>query len=86
MRARVSSSEDEGEVLEGRHEMIRKALYSLLMLASASIGSAALAEDSCTNWLLQSDGSEWRQCVRDNGSVYCQRRANGQITNISCLA
>ena len=65
--------------------MLRNSLYCLLFLSSLATGTAALA-DSCSNWLLQSDGSEWRQCVRDNGSVYCQRRANGRITNISCMA
>ena len=50
----------------------------------ATSGLPAVAADSCSVWLRQPNGVEWRQCVRDNGTAYCQERNGNNITTISC--
>lgn len=48
--------------------------------------SNAVAADSCTDWLKQSDGTYWRTCVDDNGRQYCQQlSADGKtISTVKC--
>ena len=65
----------------------RIALAAHLLLAALLGGLAATAhatEDNCTVWLWQTDGSYWRQCVRPNGTVYCQSRKGKTISVVSC--
>lgn len=52
------------------------------VLAMSSV--PAVAADSCSDWLRQPNGVEWRQCVRDNGTAYCQERNGDNITTVSC--
>ena len=56
-------------------------ILSTLFLA---LTLTALAEDSCTNWMKQADGSLWRTCVDDHGNQYCQQSVNGQISRVDC--
>ena len=66
---------------------IRAALAINLLLATLLGGLATTAqatEDNCTVWLWQTDGSYWRQCVRPNGTVYCQSRKGKTISVVSC--
>jgi hypothetical protein len=44
----------------------------------------AVAAPSCTNWMKQPDGSQWRTCVDDKGKQYCESAKNGQISRVSC--
>ncbi len=43
---------------------------------------AAIAPDSCTEWMWQRDGLYWRQCVKDDGSRYCQEADDAKGTNV----
>lgn len=45
---------------------------------------AAAAAPSCTNWMRQSDGSQWRTCVDDKGQQYCESAKDGRISRVSC--
>ncbi|MDO8874887.1 MAG: hypothetical protein Q8M24_01955 [Pseudolabrys sp.] len=64
---------------------MKKLLILIASLSAVSFsGVSAFAADSCSNWLAQGGGVEWRQCVRDNGSRYCQQRSGGQISNVRC--
>ena len=49
------------------------------MMLTASTGIAA---DSCSVWMWQKDGLYWRQCVRDNGTRYCQEADDAKGTNV----
>ncbi|HVL29722.1 MAG TPA: hypothetical protein VM326_03275 [Sphingomicrobium sp.] len=53
-------------------------------LAFAALSTGAPAAPSCTNWMLQSDGSYWRTCVDDQGRQYCERMYNNYITRVAC--
>jgi hypothetical protein len=57
-------------------------VLALLMLA----GMTALAEDNCSVWMKQTDGTYWRTCVEDNGHQYCQTAdSNGKnVTRVAC--
>jgi hypothetical protein len=58
-----------------------------IIVALYLLSSVALAVPSCTNWMVQADGSYWRECVNDDGSRHCYRAANGNgsnATEISC--
>jgi len=57
---------------------------SIVALTLLSLSSPAAAVPSCTVWMAQSDGSEWRTCVDDNGNQYCERKYNGYITRVAC--
>ena len=57
---------------------------AILMTTLVGTGTAALAAPSCTNWLPQSDGSQWRTCVGDDGRQYCESAKNGQVSRVSC--
>lgn len=65
--------------------MTRIRIYTALLAAAlATVGAPALAEPSCTNWMLQSDGSYFRTCVDDQGRQYCESSKNGQVSRVSC--
>jgi hypothetical protein len=40
-------------------------------------GLAAYANPSCSAWMLQQDGSWWRECVNDDGSMHCYTCPSG---------
>lgn len=61
----------------------RNFFYALIIALSAS-SPMALAEPSCTNWITQSDGSQWRTCVGDDGKQYCEVAKDGHISRVSC--
>jgi hypothetical protein len=46
------------------------------------VSSMGIAVDSCSDWLWQKDGLYWRQCVRDNGTRYCQEADDAKGTNV----
>lgn len=55
--------------------------------ALLSISTAANAVATCTAWLLQTDKSEFRTCVGDDGRQYCEqrwRKNNKTIKTVSC--
>lgn len=59
-------------------------IFFLVLLVSPLFVRNVYAATTCSVWLLQSNGTEWRQCVRDDGSVFCQSKNNGQISTVSC--
>ena len=62
---------------------------AIALVTSVSFGSAALAEASCSNWLWQTGGWYWKQCVNDDGSQHCYHASDAQGTGayeISCKA
>ena len=56
----------------------------VIVVAAAFAAGAARAEDSCTNWLPQTDGSYWRTCVDEHGAQYCQQKVGNNITRVAC--
>ena len=54
--------------------------FAIVLLGMMLVSSMGIAVDSCSDWLWQKDGLYWRQCVRDNGTRYCQEAddANGK--------
>lgn len=58
-----------------------------ILLVSQGLGilvAPAWAEPSCTAWMRQADGSDFRTCVGDDGKQYCESSKNGQISRVSC--
>ncbi len=53
-----------------------------LLLAVMLMASMGTAEDSCSTWMWQKEGLYWRQCVRDNGTRYCQEADDAKGTNV----
>lgn len=60
-------------------------LLTLLLVMSAP-GLAFAEADSCTNWMRQPNGTEWRTCVDSQGHQYCEEKsADGKsISRVSC--
>jgi hypothetical protein len=57
-------------------------IFLAVMLA---IASAAMAADSCTNWMPQPDGTQFRTCVDGQGRQYCEQLGkDGKIGRVSC--
>jgi hypothetical protein len=63
---------------------MKKILFALCFAAVILAASFALAVPSCTNWMLQTDGSYFRTCVDDNGNQYCEQSKNGTVSRVSC--
>jgi hypothetical protein len=59
-----------------------KTRFTMLLLGMMLIAGVGLAADSCSDWLWQKDGLYWRQCVRDNGTRYCQEADDAKGTNV----
>lgn len=58
--------------------MTRFSIHTAILAAMLALcGAPAYAEPSCTNWMLQSDGSYFRTCVDDQGKQYCESSKNG---------
>jgi hypothetical protein len=61
-----------------------------VMIFSALLGlssGAALADPSCSDWMKQSDGSWWRECVNDDGTTHCYSATDdtgANATEVSC--
>jgi len=55
-----------------------------LTLALFLTSTPALAEPSCTKWMLQTDGSYFRTCVDDQGKQYCESSKDGKVSRVSC--
>lgn len=55
-----------------------------LTIVLAVSANAVFAAASCSTWLQQSDGSQWRMCVGDNGMQYCEVAKAGYITRVAC--
>lgn len=47
---------------------------------------AAIAPDSCSVWFWEKDGLYWRECVRDNGTQYCQEADDAKGTNVRTVS
>ena len=67
-------------------KMFKRKLFQVAILLTALAGTetAALAVPSCTKWLVQADGSQWRTCVGDDGRQYCELARNGHVSRVSC--
>jgi len=59
-----------------------KTRFTLVLLGMMFVASMAMAVDSCTDWMWQKEGLYWRQCVRDNGTRYCQEADDAKGTNV----
>ncbi len=48
-------------------------------------GTTTVAGKSCSNWLRQADGSNFRVCVGDDGRNYCEQTSGaGPISRVQC--
>lgn len=57
----------------------------LIATLLATLAGVAYAADSCSNWMPQPDGTEWRTCVDDHGKQYCeQKNKDGSISRVKC--
>lgn len=69
-------------------QMGRKVLKHLLLAAAVSLSvfgaSAATAAPSCTGWMSQPDGSQFRTCVGDDGRQYCESCKGNSCSRVSC--
>ena len=52
--------------------------------ASSFLLRHALAADSCTNWMRQKNGCDWRTCVDEKGRQYCQQACGNTISRVNC--
>jgi len=59
----------------------------LAVLVSLALQSLAQAAPNCTPWMKQYDGSWWRECVDDNGQMYCESCApsGSPCSRVPCL-
>ena len=48
-----------------------------MVVCSLLFATAAQAEPTCTDWMLQFDGSQIRTCVSDQGQQFCQMIPRG---------
>lgn len=56
-----------------------------LAVTSGFASPPAVADDSCTEWSRQDDGTYFRTCVDQDGHQYCQQDdGQGHITRVSC--
>ena len=46
--------------------------------------SRAEAAPSCTEWMKQDNGCEWRTCVGDDGKQYCEEKCGDTISRVKC--
>lgn len=65
---------------------------SLVTAAVIVIGVAApavvFAKPSCTKWADQGNGTYWRECVNDDGSMHCyviSKEAGSVQHEVSCI-
>lgn len=65
---------------------MRRAVLVLTFISLQIFGTVALSEPSCTNWMKQSDGTYWRECVDDDGKTYCEEKKGekGIAYRVSC--
>ena len=56
--------------------------FFALAAALSLAGSTASAAPSCTTWLKQADGTEFRTCVGDDGKQYCESTSDGGKTAV----
>ena len=52
--------------------------------AALSISGSAMAGSSCGPWVSQTNGTEWRICVDDQGRQFCQLRDGSEIRPMRC--
>ena len=68
--------------------MGKRLLHSILLAASVLVPAGGVsAAPSCSNWLRQSDGTYWRECVNDDGTTHCYSATDGNgagATEVSC--
>lgn len=56
--------------------------FTTVLLAMMLVATMGIAADSCSVWMLQKSGMYWRQCVRDDGTRYCQEADDAKGTNV----
>jgi hypothetical protein len=59
-----------------------KTRFTIAVLGMMFVASMGIAVDSCSVWMWQKEGLYWRQCVRDNGTRYCQEADDAKGTNV----
>lgn len=60
-------------------------LMGISLLFAITVDPAvSLAEPSCTAWMAQSNGTQWRTCVDDRGQQYCEELKDNRITRVNC--
>ncbi len=65
--------------------MTKLSIHTAIIAAMLTLtGTLAYAAPSCTDWMLQSDGSYFRTCVDDQGRQYCESSSNGHVSRVSC--
>lgn len=63
-------------------KVLLKTRFTMALLGMMLVASMGIAADSCSDWLWQKDGLYWRQCVRDNGTRYCQEADDAKGRNV----
>jgi len=64
---------------------MRGSLILFCAIAALSLVSGSvIAAPSCSVWMAQPNGTQWRTCVDDQGRQYCEQAAGGSVTRISC--
>jgi hypothetical protein len=67
--------------------IVAVACIAPLMASSVVVPKIALAEDSCTEWMDQGDGTSWKECVGDDGKQTCysiNNTAGSVARKVSC--
>jgi hypothetical protein len=59
-----------------------KTRFTIAVLGMMFVASMGIAVGSCSVWMWQKEGLYWRQCVRDNGTRYCQEADDAKGTNV----
>ena len=59
-----------------------KTRFTVGLLGMMFVASVGIAVDSCSTWMWQKEGLYWRQCVRDDGTRYCQEADDAKGTNV----
>ena len=63
-------------------KVLLKTRFTMMLLSMTLVASMGIATDSCSVSMWQKDGLYWRQCVRDNGTRYCQEADDAKGTNV----
>jgi hypothetical protein len=72
---------------EMNKRIVAVACMASLMASSVVVPRVAFAEDSCTEWMDQGDGTSWKECVGDDGKQTCysiNNTAGSVARKVSC--
>lgn len=57
-----------------RHAIVMSVIAAFA--AATAFPSVAFAEENCTSWMDQGNGTSWKECVDDNGKQHCYEISN----------